>query len=214
MAAQAHPGEDGDSIATTATAIAILHLRTAHVVYYTGAILATSFTAKGLKRLIKQPRPVGSRVKKTSGMPSTHSASVSFMGSYLVLVLALAPSSSSSSTPTSGMGAATMVGLGALCIGLPVAVMWSRVRLGVHTPAQTVAGAALGVVKALFWFTLWYGSDQVWRRGASAVDARDASGGVGRLWTQGLATHVGLPVDAFVGRCEARLLGTPGGRYR
>ena len=61
-------------IVTTATAIGILHLRTCHVLYFTIGSLATSFTAKGLKRVIKQPRPPGSRVKKTSGMPSTHSA--------------------------------------------------------------------------------------------------------------------------------------------
>lgn len=61
-------------IVTTATAIGILHLRTAHVLYFTVGSLVTSFTAKGLKRVIKQPRPPGSRVKKTSGMPSTHSA--------------------------------------------------------------------------------------------------------------------------------------------
>lgn len=62
------------SIVTTATAISILHLRTSHALYFTVGSLATSFTAKGLKRVIKQPRPPGSRVKKTSGMPSTHSA--------------------------------------------------------------------------------------------------------------------------------------------
>lgn len=61
-------------IVTTATAIGILHLRTCHVLYFTVGSLATSFSAKGLKRVIKQPRPPGSRVKKTSGMPSTHSA--------------------------------------------------------------------------------------------------------------------------------------------
>lgn len=61
-------------IVTTATAIGILHLRTSHVIYFTAGTLATSFTAKGLKRVIKQPRPPGSKVKKTSGMPSTHSS--------------------------------------------------------------------------------------------------------------------------------------------
>lgn len=60
-------------IVATATAIGILHLRTCHALYFTAGSLATSFTAKGLKRVIKQPRPPGSRVKKTSGMPSTHS---------------------------------------------------------------------------------------------------------------------------------------------
>nr|CDI51666.1 dolichyl pyrophosphate phosphatase and related acid phosphatases [Melanopsichium pennsylvanicum 4] len=66
--------EHTQSIVTTATAIGILHLRTCHALYFTIGSLATSFTAKGLKKVIKQPRPPGSRVKKTSGMPSTHSA--------------------------------------------------------------------------------------------------------------------------------------------
>lgn len=31
---------------------------------------------------------------------------------------------------------------------VPPLVMWSRIRLGLHTPAQTIAGAALGITTA------------------------------------------------------------------
>ncbi|KAN0060200.1 hypothetical protein ACQY0O_007529 [Thecaphora frezii] len=180
-------------ITTTAVALAILHLRTTHVVYYTLGIFSTSFSAKGLKRLIKQPRPPGSRVKKTSGMPSTHSASVSFMGSYLLFCLASQPQPEAWTTTAA---------LATLYVGLPVAVMWSRVRLGVHTPAQTVAGAALGVVKAGLWFTAWYGVSDVlgWKV--------EGSGG---FWTDligpGVGRTVGVPLDAWINRWERRLLG-------
>lgn len=100
------------SIVTTITTLAVLKLRSSHVLYFVAGSLCTSFTgknrilgyllllsvfwtlvypeivdlllnqtfldlcctAKGLKLIIKQPRPEGSSIVKTHGMPSTHSA--------------------------------------------------------------------------------------------------------------------------------------------
>ncbi|PWY97243.1 PAP2-domain-containing protein, partial [Testicularia cyperi] len=148
-------------IVTTATAIGILHFRTCHVVYFTIGTLATSFSAKGLKRVIKQPRPPGSRVKKTSGMPSTHSASISFMGTYILLsslLLPLHPSLAISQADNSTTYQMTRIWLALFGVAAPLLVMWSRVRLGVHTRAQTIAGAALGIAKACLWFVVWNGT--------------------------------------------------------
>lgn len=39
----------------------------------------------------------------------------------------------------------------------PPVVMWSRVRLGLHTPAQCLVGATLGVTCALVATAVWSG---------------------------------------------------------
>lgn len=177
-------------IVTTATAIGILHFRTCHVVYFTMATLATSFSAKGLKRVIKQPRPPGSRVKKTSGMPSTHSASISFMGTYIMLTSLLLPLHPSISLGSQSHDDMTRLWLALLGIAAPIAVMWSRVRLGVHTPEQTVAGAALGVFNACISFLAWNGTMQLF----------GTMGNTESLLAVGLRQRIGVPVDDFISR--------------
>lgn len=42
---------------------------------------------------------------------------------------------------------------------MPLLVMWSRVKLGLHTPEQTYAGAAIGISMALVFWTTWNGLD-------------------------------------------------------
>ncbi|CBQ68156.1 conserved hypothetical protein [Sporisorium reilianum SRZ2] len=195
-------------IVTTATAIGILYLRTSHALYFTAGSLATSFTAKGLKRVIKQPRPPGSRVKKTSGMPSTHSATISFMGTYIILsslLLPLHPSLSLSSNAAIGE-AASLDGMTRVWIAIvgavaPVLVMWSRVRLGVHTPEQTWAGAALGVAKACIWFTVWNGIQVVFGPESSLSHALSTS-----MLRNGLKDTVGVRLDGLVEQTEATVL--------
>jgi hypothetical protein len=90
-------------IVTTLTALGVLYFRSTHSLYYVGCSLGTSFTAKGLKKVIKAPRPPprssleepaahgvksAKRIEKEKrrrleervtsktehGMPSTHSA--------------------------------------------------------------------------------------------------------------------------------------------
>ncbi|SNX84133.1 uncharacterized protein MEPE_02841 [Melanopsichium pennsylvanicum] len=199
--------EHTQSIVTTATAIGILHLRTCHALYFTIGSLATSFTAKGLKKVIKQPRPPGSRVKKTSGMPSTHSATISFMGTYIVLLslfLPLHPSLSLASTFLEGDSAASdkMVRSWMAIIGFvtPVLVMWSRVRLGVHTPAQTLAGAALGVAKACIWFTVWNGTQLLFCSDSSTPWSS------GMVLRSGLKDLIGVRADSMIANTEAHVL--------
>lgn len=104
-------------IVTTLTAFAILHLRTAHSIWFGfGTLLATLTgssspclsdlhvlsdvpdawdtatqpVAKVLKRFLRQPRPLESD-KATYGMPSTHSSSISFFGIYLFLSVIFLP---------------------------------------------------------------------------------------------------------------------------
>ncbi|OAV97165.1 hypothetical protein PTTG_02754 [Puccinia triticina 1-1 BBBD Race 1] len=81
---------EANIVITILTAISILYLRSAHSLWFgLGAIAATA-TAKILKRCIKQPRPTES-TKKSFGMPSTHSSSITFYGIYLLLVCLLLP---------------------------------------------------------------------------------------------------------------------------
>ncbi|GAA6031063.1 hypothetical protein JCM8097_003986 [Rhodosporidiobolus ruineniae] len=175
-------------VVTTLTSYFILRIRTAHSLYFGAGTLVAAFSAKILKRFIRQPRPVGAKkYEKTYGMPSTHSSSIAFFGTYLSLsslllplhprVTALLPFYDRFSTLAAavGPGAAqpsfwrhfagalgqrtTRIGLAAFFLAGTVNVCWSRVRLGHHTPAQVVVGAGLGSAVALVWMSLWLGAD-------------------------------------------------------
>lgn len=169
----------------------------------------TGLAAKGLKRCIRQPRPVGAKkYEKTYGMPSTHSSSIAFFGTYLSLsslllplhprvtallpfwdrfaaatATALGPGAAQSSFWTYFAGAwgqrATRFGLAAFFLAGSASVCWSRVRLGHHTPAQVIAGASLGSAIALVWMSIWLGLD-----GWSTLLGRDLVG---------MASHAPIP---------------------
>lgn len=158
-------------IVTAATTIGVLHYRNFHSLFFVVGSLSTSFsgeslsntlaakhaperrfsaTAKGLKLVIKEPRPPGSIVTKTHGMPSTHSSTITFMSLYLVGLL-VAPMS-----PVSDLLAYRSL-LVPLLLASPPLIMWSRVKLGLHTPEQCMVGGALGIFNALFLSMLWRG---------------------------------------------------------
>ncbi|CAD6892457.1 unnamed protein product [Tilletia controversa] len=175
-----------DVIVVAATAVGVMHLRTSHAVIYSLGSTATSLSAKGLKKIIKQPRPEGSYNKRTHGMPSTHSSSITFMGLYLSLCFVLlplhpsvpvpsaltnpSPASPSSSGSTNGLVSDLSVRLGyaAFAAMFPAVVIWSRIALGLHTPAQCGVGALLGAFNAVLLFTGWNGM-RVWGVGEGTV---------------------------------------------
>ncbi|GJN89748.1 hypothetical protein Rhopal_002737-T1 [Rhodotorula paludigena] len=175
-------------VVTTLTAVLIIRIRTAHALYFGAGTLVAAFSAKLLKRCIRQPRPVGAKkYEKTYGMPSTHSASIAFFGTYLSLSSlllplhprvtsllpfwdrfapladALGPNAAHQSFWRHFAGAwgqrATRFALAAFFIAGSASVCWSRVRLGHHTRAQVLAGAGLGSTIALAWMSLWLGVD-------------------------------------------------------
>ncbi|KAK0525522.1 hypothetical protein OC834_005138 [Tilletia horrida] len=166
-----------DVIVIAATAVGVMHLRTSHALFYSLGSTATSFTAKGLKRIIKQPRPEGSYNKRTHGMPSTHSSSITFMGLYLCLSFLLLPlhpsvpvpsaltkpmpASSSASEATIWSDLSVRAAYALCSSAIPAVVIWSRVALGLHTPAQCAVGALLGAFNAVTLFTTWNGL-RVW----------------------------------------------------
>lgn len=90
----------------------------------------------------------------------------------------------------------TRTWLAVMGVTAPIAVMWSRVRLGVHTPEQTVAGAALGVFNAMISFLAWNGTTQVFGGNQSSHHG---------LVALGLRHSIGVPVDEMISRWLAKL---------
>ncbi|KAJ1999701.1 hypothetical protein GGI02_001419 [Coemansia sp. RSA 2322] len=107
----------------------------------------SALLAKILKRLIRQERPVHERqLKKSYGMPSTHSTAVIFLSTFATfIILYYAPSSLSPMLVALTIAASNMLGVSAAL---------SRVTNGHHTLAQVAAGSCLGVVCASVWWAL------------------------------------------------------------
>lgn len=155
------------------TGASILYTRSAASVYYTAGAIFCSLSVKVIKRLVKQPRPppTARKTKKSYGcvvlhpslilgsngadcfrMPSTHSAAISYLATYILLASMFLPVHPSFPSNIN-------VSLLAPCVALPwaVAVVSSRVWLGHHTVPQVIAGASYGVALASVWFGLWSG---------------------------------------------------------
>ncbi len=88
-------------------------------------------------------------MRDTSSMPSTHSAAISFLATYIILAslyLPLHPSFPSSvNVRLSPM----------ITTPWAIAVVMSRVWLGHHTWPQVIAGASYGLILASVLFGLW-----------------------------------------------------------
>lgn len=125
------------------------------------ASVSSTTPAKVLKRFIKQPRPVGTH-KKTYGMPSTHSSSIAFFGVYLSLCAArlkphprFLPTLLSRQSDSENFSLPVRLLLTGSVLYGASSVCWSRVKLTYHTPAQVIAGAAVGSTLAVACFALW-----------------------------------------------------------
>ena len=94
-----------------------------------------------VKLLVSRPRPPVEHLQAVTGssFPSGHATQASAFWLSLVLVLRAA-----------GAGRRTVVAAGAIAVVLVAAVAWSRVYLGVHYPADVVAGVLLGSGWAVF----------------------------------------------------------------
>ena len=87
--------------------------------------------------------------EKTFGMPSTHSTSISFFMSYIVMALYSYPSTA----PSFVQMHRNVLACGTMVWG--VAILASRVYLGYHTVPQVVVGAILGSSSGIVWRKVW-----------------------------------------------------------
>ncbi|KAI0752743.1 hypothetical protein C8Q80DRAFT_1096740 [Daedaleopsis nitida] len=140
-------------IVTSVTAGFVLYTRSAGVAYFAGGAVLCSITVKILKRFFRQPRPVivDGRRKKTYGMPSTHSAVITYMATYITLACTYLPIHPT--LPTSHALSRILPPLVVIPVATTIAV--SRTWLGHHTWPQVSAGFSVGLLFAPFWFKLW-----------------------------------------------------------
>lgn len=84
-------------------------------------------------------------------MPSTHSATITFFGAYILLASLYLPIHPS----FPGDWRITRVLPPLFCVPCASLIAASRYWLGHHTLPQIGAGVALGLVMTTFWFTAW-----------------------------------------------------------
>jgi len=136
---------------TAFTACLILYTRSAGVVYFATGAAFCGLTVQVVKRTIRQPRPPNRRKLKVSyGMPSTHSAAVSYCAVYIFLGCLYLPIH-----PTLPSGLYTRILPPLISFPCVITVFMSRMWLGHHTMPQVVAGISYGVTFASMWFALW-----------------------------------------------------------
>ncbi|KZS95850.1 PAP2-domain-containing protein [Sistotremastrum niveocremeum HHB9708] len=136
-------------IVTALTALFFLYTRSLGVAYFIAGAVACSIFVKSVKKVIRQPRPPGLSKKVSYGMPSTHSATIMFYATYIVLASALLPIHQS--LPQSPL---TRVVPPVVAVPWASSIALSRIRLGHHTPAQVFVGSVLGCAFAASWFSL------------------------------------------------------------
>ncbi|CAI2163500.1 13424_t:CDS:1 [Funneliformis geosporum] len=117
-------------------------------------LISLNFLASTLKIIIRQPRPyhmtissqpfMTTKLRKSYGMPSSHSAIFIYFATFVSLRLF-----DSSLLPLNKLLSSLMVYIIALL------VLWSRVELGHHTTAQVLMGMFLGIFLAMYWNDLW-----------------------------------------------------------
>ncbi|EPT01560.1 hypothetical protein FOMPIDRAFT_56482 [Fomitopsis schrenkii] len=141
------------TVVTAITAAFVLYTRSAGVAYFAAGAVLCSMSVKVIKRFVRQPRPVqvirGKR-KKSYGMPSTHSATITFFATYIALACLYLPIHPS-------LPSRPITRILPIIISIPWAaiIVGSRIWLGHHTVPQVIAGCACGLIMAPTWFSLW-----------------------------------------------------------
>jgi len=124
--------------------------RDVEAIYQLVGVLMSESVNVVLKRIIRQPRPMGS-VKRGYGMPSDHAQFTLFCIVYLSFWL-----KKRVSLPVSWK---RLLMLSIFSLG--IVVCCSRVHLGVHTLEQVLAGACVGAFLGMCW--AGWGQMYVWR---------------------------------------------------
>ncbi|KAJ4000801.1 DnaJ domain-containing protein [Lentinula boryana] len=169
-----------DKTNTTVTALTasfFLYTQSSGVAYFGSGAVACMIAVKIVKKMIRQERPVmqrpGKKRKKTYGMPSTHSTTITYYATYTLLASIYLPIHHT--LPQSWMSRILPP-----LIVLPWAtvIALSRIWLGHHTLAQVSVGCSFGFAFAWLWFYMWtnglnkYGVDaeQMWHSHIDFVD--------------------------------------------
>ncbi|KAE8257674.1 hypothetical protein A4X13_0g2200 [Tilletia indica] len=111
----------------------------------------------GLKRLIRQPRPLGLAgvSEEGYGMPSSHSQFMGFFAAFFVCHFVLHhPPLRRPRTLINTMRRVEHLGSVVLIVGLSVAVCYSRHYLLYHSTAQILVGLSIGLVIGLTYYYL------------------------------------------------------------
>ncbi|KAF8585832.1 hypothetical protein K439DRAFT_1342550 [Ramaria rubella] len=143
-------------IITCLTTCVQLYTRSAGVAYFIVGALSCSLSVKMVKKMIKQPRPLGKTKKLTYGMPSTHSATITYYSSYICaacLYLPLHKSFERIPPFVSSLAFETVVPI--VVVPWASLVILSRVWLGHHTWEQVAVGIAYGALFSSIWFSMW-----------------------------------------------------------
>lgn len=140
-------------VVTALTAFAVLYTRSVGVAYFSAGALACTVSVKILKLVLQQARPVQTthyKQKQSYGMPSTHSATITFYGTYITMACAWLPLH-----PTLPESSLFRPSVTLVAVPWAFVVLGSRIWLGHHTTAQVVVGCAYGFTFACMWFFLW-----------------------------------------------------------
>ncbi|KAI0307736.1 hypothetical protein B0F90DRAFT_1807153 [Multifurca ochricompacta] len=140
-------------VVTALTAFTVLYTRSAGVAYFSAGALACAMSVKAIKPFFRQTRPAQTtqrKQKQTYGMPSTHSATITFYGTYIPLACAWLPSHPS--FPQTSLFRPLVL---LVVVPWAFAIAGSRVWLGHHTVPQVAVGCAYGFAFSCVWFWLW-----------------------------------------------------------
>ncbi|KAH8833582.1 hypothetical protein DL96DRAFT_1456291, partial [Flagelloscypha sp. PMI_526] len=128
----------------------VIYTRSAAVSYVAFGAVCTSLSVKVVKRLIKQERPAREEMKRSYGMPSTHSASLGYFAAWTSLACLFLPLHKSLPDHPYTRIIPPLLVLPATFVGVN-----SRMWLGHHTFNQVMAGVSYGIAFASIWYALW-----------------------------------------------------------
>lgn len=130
----------------------ILFRRDLQTLFFFVGIILSELVNYVLKHLIQEPRPMSRATYYTEfGMPSSHSQLVWFFSTYVALFLFLKLYSSNNAN--SSIENLTKILIVSGCFLMAALVSFSRVYLQYHTVIQVIAGAIIGSILAIIWFT-------------------------------------------------------------
>ena len=120
----------------------IVFRRDLETIFFFGGCVLNALICSIVKKIIRQPRPEGSN-KSGFGMPSNHAQFMFFFAAYIYLLV------STGRWKFSKKSSGTLLQVSVFLLSIFVAI--SRYHLGVHSLAQLLVGAFIGILFANMW---------------------------------------------------------------